>query len=315
MSWAGVAQEMPDSPKIVAGLNKRAYTREFRVQVDSLADGPKTACSAPGIPRLYDPYVFGNESDDYALVRDIDADRMQGASLYWKVTVRYETPEPVNERGNSPSGTQHEQAGQHDNPLAMLPEVQTATEKFQEVVYLVYEDGKLTPCRNQAGYVFDPPPMKDASRIVLSITRNEAISVLHPAVDIIYADAVNSDVWWGCPAGTWKCQGISTQRETKQLSSGAIFPYLRCTYKFEARPSWDTELLNAGPYYLDNAFAPKDDKNKRAFTIQGHPATGLLDISGQRLPEGQDPIYLKFKFYLRRPFGALNLPQSFAQCA
>ncbi len=315
MSWVGVAQEMPDSPKIVAGLNKRAYTREFRVQVDSLADGPKTACSAPGIPRLYDPYVFGNESDDYALVRDIDADRMQGASLYWKVTVRYETPEPVNERGNSPSGTQHEQAGQHDNPLAMLAEVQSSTEKFREVIYSVYDTttGTLTPCKNTAGQVFDPPPEKDATRLVLSITRNEAISVLHPAVDVIYSDAVNSDTWWGCPPGTWKCQGISTQRETKQLSSGAIFPYLRCTYKFEARPSWDLQILDAGSYSIQ-VFDVK--RRKIQFkTDDGHPRIGALDGQGEELRDGLPPVYLTFRVYPRRPFGALNLPQSFAQCA
>ncbi len=321
MSVVGVAEELPDSPTVDESLNQRTYVRSFRVLVGNIYDGPRTVLSATGVPRAFDPYVFGQESDDYALCRHVTADRMQPASLYWKVVARYETPEP-RERGNESAGTGSEKAGQNDNPLLMLPEVTTSTEKFRELIYWVYDplrdnDKKIQPCRNSANQVFDPPPEKDASRLTLTITRNESIGTPHPSVDVIYADAVNADVFWGCNPGIWKCQGITTARETKQLANGTILPYLKCTYKFEARPDWDILILDAGTYYFENAFdmrtvAPND--KRKLFKLKDSTIEkGLLNGQGELNPDGDPPVFLRVRPYVRVPFGPLALPQSFAQ--
>ncbi len=318
MSVVGFAEERPGSPKVDESLNKRTYVRMFRVLCDSLADGPLTALSAPGVPRAFAPYVFGNEHDDYALCRNVTAERAQAASLYWFVEARYETPEP-RERGNESAGTGSEKAGQNENPLLMLPEVSTSLEKFRELIYWVYDplaDNKIQPCRNSAKQVFDPPPEKDSSRLILSITRNESIGTNHPFIDVNYADAVNADTFWGCAAGVWKCQGITSARETKQLANGTTLPYLKCAYKFEARPDWDLQILDAGAFYFANAFdtrtAPPNDKRIQ-FQLKGSPITGPLNGNGERLPDGANPVFLPLRPYRRIPFGPLALPQSFAQ--
>ncbi len=315
MSIVGRADERPDSPEINANLNEREYVRKFRVQTNDLLDGPVVVTAAPGIPLLYSAYVFGNEADRYALLREISAERAGPASYFWIVTCTYKTP-PASS-GSMPGGTERDTSGANDNPLLMLPEVETSFEKFQEVIYYVYDFATqaFIPCKATNGQVFDPPPTRDASRLTLTITRNEDINSPHPAVDVAYIDSVNSDVFWGCGPGTWKCMGISTKRETKQLFGAIQFPYLKVTYKFEARPTWDTRLLDAGAYWLDKTLIKPDaEPFKRKFiTDDGHPRIGALDGFGGKLRDGAPPVFLTFRLYFRKQFAALNLPQSFAQ--
>lgn len=306
MSVIGRAFEAKDSPRGKAttdDLGARTYEREFQVECTSIADGLSIVTNAPGIPRLWEPYVFGTDRDNYALARSIEARRLAPASRFWIVSVEYRT------------FNKQELLAQYENPLLQLPEIETYLEKFQEPVYAVYDidNMKFTPCRNSAGQVFDPPPMKDSSRLVMTITRNEALSILHPSVDVAYQDAVNSDVWWNLEPGVWKCQGVTTRRELKQLQSGLIFPYLRCVYKFEARPTWDARILDAGSYYLNTV----EGVEKKLFFQgdDGQPITGLLDGTGHKLDAGGIPVFKLFRLYDRRPFGALNLPQSFTFAA
>ncbi len=305
MPAVGPAYEMPDSPKgkiTTDDVGQRSYTRRFRVQMSLYSDGLANVSKAAGVPRLFTPYVFGSDKDQYALARSLEAERMGPNSLFWVVTVEYRT------------FSKSELLLQYENPLLVLPEVETSIERFQEPIYFVYDVSTeaLTPCRNSAGQVFDPPPMRDNSRLTLRITRNESISTLHPAVDLAYTDAVNADVFWGCPAGTWKCTGITSKREIKQLASGTLFPYLRCGYAFEARPRWDLLILDAGAYYKTSGEVPK----RFIFTgDDGQPRIGLLDGTGGKLADGERPVYRTFRTYLRKPFAPLNLPQTFASVA
>ena len=73
-----------------------------------------------------------------------------------------------------PSGGLRDTAGANDNPLLQLPEIETSFEKYQEVVFYVYDQltQQITPCRASNNEVYNPPPTKDASRLILTITRN-----------------------------------------------------------------------------------------------------------------------------------------------
>ena len=256
-----------------------------------------------------------------------------GGSVWWIVKVEWSTPTP--EKDSKSKGTQNEKPESILNPLLEIPEVETSTEKHQEVIFYIYDTttNTIQPCKASNGQVFDPPPVKDASRLSLKITRNEILSDIHPNIDVQYTDTVNSDIFWGCPPGTWKIQMITTKRENKQLPGGTIFPYLKCSYKLEARTyqvkpgdNWDLLLLDSGSffYYQKTQASPKvkipfiDDA--------GHPRIGPLDGKGGNLNneqrglypgtnDGGPPVFLPFRIYRRKSFGFLQLPQGFTQIA
>jgi hypothetical protein len=313
MSIVGSARERPNSPHVEATLTKRTYTRIFLVETDSKDDGPVAVANAPGIPLLFSRYVYKNEYDLYALMRNIHCERLSPGSTFWEVTCSFETPDESNSTHDRRSRQEHPQ--QHDHPLLQLPEVECTFAKFKQVVYFVYDltTKELVPCKASNGQVFDPPPTRDASHLVLSITRNEAITAPHPRLSVDYMDSVNADFFWGLPPGTWKMQSITPHRHTKQLFNGTIYPYLRVAYKMEARPFWDTPLLDAGTYYKDSL---RPDKAKRPFYDDaGHPVTGLLDGAGGKLADGAKPVFKTFRFYPWVPFAPLGLPQSFTEFA
>lgn len=322
MGIVGTAAEKPDSPKVSGNLNQRSYTRTFIVKTDSKDTGPLAVVSASGIPRLYEPFAFGSEVDPECLLRDIDAERVSEGAFQWVVTCHYSTPEPDSKNASSTdtAGTKREAPGSQDNPQLQLPEIDVSFEKFQQVVYAVYDitTQELTPCKASNDQVFDPPPMRDASRMVIQIVRNEPISAGHPALGVLYQDAVNSDYWFGLAPGQAKIMSIAAQRQTKQTTiAGApvLLPYLRCTYKIECRPTWDTLILDAGTFYLDDDPLTGKVKKKAFITDDGHPTTGPLDGHGHKLDAGANPVFKTFRFYLRRPFSLLALPQSFLDFA
>src|ERR1700730_2997118 len=120
MAVVGVAQEHPLSPEGTFEHNKYSITRRSKVQTNQLADGVLVVTAAIGIPRLYEPYLFGSESQVWILCRSIKASRITESSLYWTVEAEYSTPEPK-EHGRE--GTGQEVSGQFENPLLELCQV------------------------------------------------------------------------------------------------------------------------------------------------------------------------------------------------
>ncbi len=324
MGIVGHASERAGSPTVSGNLNARKYTRKFLVTTDSKDTGPMQVAAAVGIPPLYSAYQFGGtESDPFALLRNIECQRIADGSYHWEVTCSYETPDPVDSNDNTISGggTKREQAGQQDNPLLMIPEIEVSFERFQQAVFFVYDTTaeKLTPCKASNGQIFVPPPSKDASRMLVTITRNEDITSDHPNIGIQFQDVVNSDYWFGQPPGVWKCQGVSAARQSKQLTINGIaslVPYLKVTYKFEARnyPYHDTLILDAGTFYLEDT-GDVVKKKRQFLTDDGHPTTGPLDGHGDKLGDGEDPVFLPFRFYKRKPYSLLALPNAFVDFA
>ena len=317
MAVVGLAQELPDSPKATFELGKFTIERKFLVTTNSLLDGPGTVALAPGIPPLFSPYFFGAESSWFMLVRSIDCERRAPNSLWWEVTVHYESPDPKDpQSGNGGGGHGTDAAGggggketqaQFENPLAMVPEIEIHSSQHKEIVYQGY-DGSGNPIALSAsnGEPFVPAPEKEASRWELRITRNE--SIVSPVVStmLTYQNAVNSDIFWGASAGLVKCQSIAVQRLEKNYPDGSTFPYLKVTYVFQFRPdSWDLTILDKGTYYINGSskrikFKTDDNQNRE----------GLLDGAGGD-GTGGSPHWLTLRVYPRVAFGNLNLPQNF----
>jgi hypothetical protein len=175
-------------------------------------------------------------------------------------------------------------------------------------------DLAFRPLQASNGQIFDPPPEMDQSRLILTITRNEDISTPHLALSMIYLDKLNADVFWGATSGQVKCKNITTQRQVQQLPDGSQFTYLRSTYTFEFRQSWDIQLLDKGSFYMHQVtMADPTPQPVHFHSIEGQPIDGLLDGNGGKLADGGNPIWLTVRPYDSLPFTYLNLPQSFLQ--
>lgn len=174
-------------------------------------------------------------------------------------------------------------------------------------------DVAFKPLQSSAGEIFVPPPMTDESKLILTITRNEDINTPVLLTSTLFQKAVNLDVFWGLNPGQVKCQCITAQRQNKQLPDGDVFPYLRVTYLFHAKDTWDIQLLDKGSYYKFRKTAMDPFTKQKFMTDDGQPRDGLLDGFGQKLADGAAPVFLTVWPNKRLAFSALNLPQSFAE--
>lgn len=179
---------------------------------------------------------------------------------------------------------------------------------------VTFTDMSFQPIRASNGEPFNPPPNRDESKLILSITRNEALATPHPALAVAYQDCVNSDVFWGADPGMVKVSNITVRRETRQLASGTTVAYLRCSYVFHIKGSWDVQLLNKGTYYWTTDSRHSVGAKQQAFkSADGQPIDGLLTANGGKLADGATPTWLYARPYNWKPFAFLNLPQSFMQ--
>lgn len=333
MAVIGIAGERPDSPKGSFELGKFRVTRKFLVLTNNYLDGPGTVALAPGIPLLYSPYLFGKEFLPFLRCRSVEAERLAPNSLQWEVTCVYETPDPKDGGGGEGGhasdpkgdpkqgdggGTGQDTDGQFDNPLLMIPEVETHSETHKEVIYGVYDvlSQQLTPVAASTGEVYVPAPERDRSDLVVTITRNESILSPYPAQSILYQDAINSDVFWGANPGQVKCKSITVVRQVKNLPDGSQVPYLKVTYVFHFRDTWNQVILDKGSWYWYKPGDTQDKsqwKKKKFMSDDNQNIDGLLDGQGGSLPQGNTPVFLTLQVYPMLPFGLLGLPQSFTQ--
>lgn len=300
MGILGIARELPDSPEgsIQTGdKTKASFTRKFLVETDSHSTGPLEVLAAVGVPRPYQLYVFGAEAHLLSRVVDRSAKRLAPNSLFWEVQAKYETAE--NEEEEEP-----------ENPLLEPAEIGLTFENDQEVVHFRYEGeslagGPTEGIRNSAGEMFNPLPVKDVARPVLTITRNEDIAAPVAATAVAYVNAVSNDAFWGAGAGTARMIAIDVKREFKEIDDeGTKIAYLKVTYKIMFKQEgWDLHLLDHGNYYIE------DGKKFFFKSEDGHPYLGLLNKAGGKseAPFFLDPIPI----YPKLPFAALNLPNSF----
>lgn len=316
MAVVGMAQEMPDSPQGSFDLNKHTVTRKFLVVTDNVNDGPLTVTSVSiGIPAIYSAYVFHGEFHLYCLLRKIDAERIEKGSLQWVVTCYYETGEPLTPEGNYSSGNRQENPGGNQNPLLEFPSISTRTERYDLPIYGVFDKitGEFKPCQASNGEVYtNPVPHRDASRVTMTISRNESLDSPVIATSVIYTDSVNADVFWDANPGCAKIMSINATKQTKQLPDGSIFAFLRVEYVIQFRPTWDLFILDSGTFYYE-AFT---NKKLRFITDDGHPLSeGPLNGMSNKLPDGDAPVFNQFRVYQRLPFATLNLPQTWTALA
>lgn len=295
-----------DRPEATFELGKYSIRVPYRVTTDSVNDGPLTVCQASGLPSFYAPYVWGNDSnEDAVLVRYEPKPLGTAPTKVWIVECVYETPTQKESKGSDNAnrktggGTGRTTPGEFTNPLLEMPSVKWHSSGREALLTRIYDTitGTLKPCTASNGEVFDPPPKYIESLATLEITRNEPIGANQPSIAATYTNAVNSDTFWGVAAGYWKIKEIVPERQDRQVPNSPFkFPFLRVSYSFEYNPQgWDIQLLDYGSYYWERNFADPGGVGNpvlratrtRIVTTDGHPTSAPLNGVGRPLPDRQ----------------------------
>lgn len=288
-------------------LAEREYRVTYLVQTDDPLDGPEVVLRAPGLPIIGATYSFANDIDLGALVRSLNARRLPDERLLWEVEVTYS------------SRNQGDDIVEQ-NPLDRPAKKRWSTEPYQRIIH---HDRFGSPIFNSAHDTFDPPIMIDDMRLTLIYTRNEATNDI-PFI-FSFANAVNSDVFYGFQPGEVKLTHIESEEEKE---NNVIFWVT--TYEFHFRrtitnpqaqiykpngnswqqipsiPPWSTTPLNVGFHEL------KSGKLVRITDTSGKPTPVplRLNIDGTRMSASATPsqsVFLSFECYDVKPFTALGI--------
>lgn len=173
------------------------------------------------------------------------------------------------------------------DPTQEQPQIQWSSSKFQRPAVKDEITGDVIV--NSAGDLFNPPIMRDDSRPMLVITRNEATH--DPILAANCRDKTNASAWWVFPAKTVKCLDIVGRRVLNQDIG----------YYWEVEYSWEINIDDTWTYQaLDQGFSTVVGGKKLRLTnddgeLISEPA--LLDGGGLVLPSGASAVYLPYDIY------------------
>lgn len=306
--------------------NNREFVRAFFVLASSPTVGPIAVLATPGIPAIGVNYEGddASEIDIGAVVRRRNARQDSVAPQLWVVEVTYSV-KPLTGNGGDPNkGDPTQQA---PNPLDRPAQWELSFQEFQRPVtegYLVNDSDQLLDAEgdpiaeedadtavavaivNSAGDPYDPPPMRDDSRIVLVVTRNEPWPA-DATFARAYKDAVNSDTFFGVPPGFAKVKSI----RARNAYEPQIGKFIQVTYEFTIREgnfdgdNWNLNLLDAGYNQLDGSGDPVAITDKNGVAVS---SPQRLNGTGVWLDNPDDPsVYRRWRIYPRKPFAALGL--------
>ena len=285
----------------------RTYLVTWGVKTDDPKDGVQVVGDAPGLPRLRQTYVFGNDRDIGSVVQRISPKRHSDDPTFWTVEIEYRSRVEID--------AQREER----DPIARPPEKEWSTDPYQMATS--YDRfGNLIA--NTAHEVFDPPVMKDDDRLTLRYMRNEQ------AVDIpfifSYRGCVNSDTFQGFRPGECKLSRIQSRRQVENA-----IEFWETSYEFHFRntittpqaqfykpagagwqlltevPPWNLNLQNVS--FHEKVFVPGGAEWR---PIPGAKQPVRLWINGTRMPVDtprDETVYLSFEIYEMKPFAPLGI--------
>jgi hypothetical protein len=332
LSVTSVGERSEDRQNFTAENGVRGYLRQFIVHTDSRYDDGRIVQAGAGLPAMYDSYITDAGNDLEARVIRVSPRQAPNSRRVWYVEVEYST-----------------HYDRIDNPFTEPPEVTFSTEIFDEPLpgmpsptfnSTTEVDGwdkliKSVPetdqtlmawkfgVRNSAGHPYNPPPTRQASRSIVTYSRNQASFTA--AYKMEWEGAVNQISWNGLKyrqallrtvearSQVWK----STQFQAGQTIYKPDILYWRVSYVFALKAeTWDAQILDYGPYYLtwsSGLVNPSETPTKVQFTTDdGHPTIGLLDNSnankpGQKLDLRAEPKYNRYPAYRLKNFNELGI--------
>jgi len=284
----------------------RTYKVTHQVLTSDKLDGPRSVALSMGIDYTTS-YSFGNEVDAGAyftgglsslFVED------QGARKKYRVEVEYST-----------KAKKRCDEVQIDDPLLIPPDISGDFAQFQKP-FIKDKDGR--PYLNSSRQPFVDVP-KDDSRPTLKIKKNFASISLAQFVE--YADAVNSDTFFGLPERIWKMQRIAWSR----AFLGSCGPYYPVELEMHANwETWDFSEVDRGFYELvtdgsgsgsisvSGVSDCSGDKRVLITDARGHPLNEAspLDGAGKALGPCAELVYIEARGYRELPYAALGIPTS-----
>ena len=255
----------------------RTYTLVYRVVTSDRLDGPYVARTA--VPwGVGDQYNFGAEYDTGAYCTDVSASEDSGGEgISWLVTVSFGRLPPTDE-----------------NPL-LQPYKYSYNGQPVDEPYNIDVTGKAV-C-NTVGDPFQNQLVRQISRPILSVTRNEA--TFNPLIPLL-SNTVNADVFFGNAPGTALCMPPQVSTEYHQTYGY----YYVTSYEFAINPDgWDDYVWNLGTRSRNPRGVLKP------IVLNGTPVTDPVPLtwSGDVLPQNAAPITLRFQPYNKMPFSILGL--------
>lgn len=281
----------------------RTYSTRIKVQTLASTTGPLGIINSLGV-KVGDTYRFplyaagATEIDTGSFVQSIEVEQESEDSKQWSVTIEY-GPFDV----PSILGTSYASQGIID-PTARAWEAYWDAAKYRHSKP-TDESDPPKPYINTAGSALLDPPETEETRPVLKITHVEPIYRDDFAAN--FKDTVNGDEFLGYPPNVVKCRDI--KGEWHWDSDWGIVWLI--TYEFEFRDDedgfgYDQRVVNQGyQYKLAGGGSPIN-----AVDGQGQPVTDavLLQLNGDKLPTGADPVMLTFKEFPTANFSLLNIP-------
>lgn len=199
----------------------RTYTRAFKFETSQETEDAWDVGSHPDAP------IIGQSFRDAWCISSTPSctDPWKG----WTITAEYSSEREMNQ-----------------DPTQDAIQIRVYTEQFQKPA-IFNKDNELIV--NSAGDPYDPPPMMDDSRRVLSLSRNVTSC---PAWVLDYQDAVNSDTFTALGVtyaiGTGKVQSVSLS--VAQKRNNIDFYTLEILIHLQ-RDGWILKTLDAGFRELD----------------------------------------------------------------
>lgn len=248
--------------------------RRFAVTVDSPATAHADVIGAVGI-------FHGDAHPEYPYLRMLDASLSESSPdpYHVELVYRYEVPKQ----------------DQYDpNPL-LRPDIWSFSSSGSAIPMLHYYDGEqIKPLVNAAGEMIEGA-MTEEAELRATIAGNRASFPLDIAAYV--TNTVNASGYLGCPAYSWKCNGIGAQQAVEVVNDVEVRFY-QITVELAYRATgWPLVLPDVGWNFLTKD-AEGNNVLKRCFRLNGdneevaaaNPVA--LAADGRMLPPGFPPRLL-----------------------
>lgn len=271
----------------------RDYTVVWRVETDDVADGPDVAFTATGLPTPGASLSLGNTVDAWAFYNRKGSARLRKREANrkaWDVTTMFSSRPPKRCNTNS-----------FDDPLL---EPHRVNGDFNQSMEEALQDNSGTPLNNSSeqrytGAIVQKPTTRPIVKLQMNVLWIDLAWMAE------YADAVNSDVWWGQAVRTIEC----TIGPWERRNYGTCNFFFVVNFTFELRlETWDYLLLDEGTRVKVSGASParytqyKDEREENGKT--------LLDGNGNALAAGGTPVWHRKRVLKERPFAAVGWPAS-----
>ncbi len=310
---------------------QRTYAAQWLVETTDSADNQVVVANALR-GYLGQPWAgFGNGQDLEAICVSITPSRVPDSTKFWIVQGKWETPQREDQSDDNGNPT--------DNPLDWRDRVEVGSAKFTVPV----ESAKLItdlagvgrpansegPVIAASGEVLDPPLEKEEAYRIYRITR---MMKNFPAEQLDeYENAVNSDVVTLVKDGlkrtfqkyTLKMEPATSALQYHRRDDGSEIFYWAVPYEVHHKKSgWRRKILNMGHHRRATAGDPdgRGGTISNSDLLNGQPhmrrvvdaddnpmGKVMLDLDGQPLAMGADPVYLTYAVHDELPFKKLGI--------